>query len=92
MASTATQPFTSVDTTTQGPHKDEVESPSISVTNALARYEYDHATPGGTKILMVEWVDDDSTRGVRCDWHVSRECSTRYMHADYLQYNDCQRM
>ncbi|KAJ8107640.1 hypothetical protein OPT61_g8725 [Boeremia exigua] len=39
MASPAAQPFTSVDTTTQGPHKDEVESPSISVTNALARYE-----------------------------------------------------
>lgn len=77
-------PFTSVDTTTvQGPHKDEVESPSISVTNALARYEYDHASPGpgGTKILMVEWEDDDSTRGVRGEWHVSWEGSTRVLPA-----------
>ena len=92
MASPATQPFTSVDTTIHGPHKDEVESPSISVTNALARYEYDHATPGGTKILMVEWEDDDSTRGVRGDWHVSWEGSTRVLPADDQQTNDVHRM
>lgn len=92
MASPAAHPFTSVDTTTQGPHKDEVESPSISVTNALARYEYDHATPGGTKILMVEWEDDDSTRGVRGEWHVSWEGSTRVLPANDQQTNDVHRM
>lgn len=92
MASPAARPFTSVDTATQGLPKDEVESPSISVTNALARYEYDHATPGGTKILMVEWEDDDSTRGVRGDWHVSWEGSTRVLPADDQQASDVNRM
>lgn len=92
MASPATKHFASVDTSTQGPYKDEVESPSISVTNALARYEYDHATPGGTKILMVEWEDDDSTRGVRGDWHVSWEGSTRVLPADDQQAGDVNRM
>ncbi|KAJ4318339.1 hypothetical protein N0V94_004469 [Neodidymelliopsis sp. IMI 364377] len=92
MASPAAHSFASVDTTTQGPHKDEVESPSISVTNALARYEYDHASPGGTKILMVEWEDDDSTRGVRGDWHVSWEGSTRVLPADDQQASDVNRM
>ncbi len=92
MASPAKHPFTSVDTTTEGPHKDEVESPSISVTNALARYEYDNTTPEGTKILMVEWEDDDSTRGVRGDWHVSWENSTRVLPAEDQQANDVNRM
>lgn len=92
MASAAAHAFTAVDTATQGPHKDEVESPSISVTNALARYEYAHATPGGTKILMVEWEDDDATRGVRGEWHVSWEGSTRVLPADDTQTTDVHRM
>ena len=92
MASPPAQPFTSVDTTRVAPHKDEVESPSISVTNALARYEYDHATPGGTKILMVEWEHDDATRGVRGEWHVSWEGSSRVLPADDQQTNDVHRM
>lgn len=78
-------PFTSVDTTTQLPAKDEVESPSISSTNALARYEFEagrsNATEG-TKILMVEFEDDDTTRGVRGDWHISWEGSTRVLPAN----------
>jgi hypothetical protein len=94
MASPAAPPFASVDTTVQGPHKDEVESPGISVTNALARYEYDHATAGGTgtKILMVEWEDDDSTRGVRGEWHVSWDGSTRVLPANDQQTTDVHRM
>jgi hypothetical protein len=86
--------FTSVDTTTAGPVKDEVESPSISSANALARYEYDHAdtSPDRTKILMVEWENDDVTRGVRGDWHISWEGSTRVLPANDQQANDVKRM
>ncbi|KAF2033751.1 TPR-like protein [Setomelanomma holmii] len=96
MASPATISFTAVDTTTRGPVKDEVESPSISSTNALARYEYQagHAnTTEGTKILMVEWEDDDTTRGVRGDWHISWDGSTRVLPANENQIaNDVHRM
>ena len=95
MASPATIPFTSVDTTTRLPNKDEVESPSISSTNALARYEYEaghgNATTG-TKILMVEWEDDDTTRGVRGDWHISWDGSTRVLPANDQPANDVNRM
>ncbi|KAF1950688.1 hypothetical protein CC80DRAFT_496608 [Byssothecium circinans] len=56
------------------PPKDEVESPGNSSTNALARYEIEAGhSREGTKILMVEWEDDDSTRGVRGEWHISWE-------------------
>ncbi|KAH7401820.1 hypothetical protein DE146DRAFT_651636 [Phaeosphaeria sp. MPI-PUGE-AT-0046c] len=93
MASPATIPFTAVDTTTRGPAKDEVESPSISSTNALARYEYEaghtNATEG-TKILMVEWEDDDTTRGG--DWHISYDGSTRVVPAKDHPTNDVNRM
>ncbi|EOA80861.1 hypothetical protein ACJQWK_09800 [Exserohilum turcicum] len=95
MASPATIPFTSVDTTTRQPAKDEVESPSISSANALARYEYEaghgNATTG-TKILMVEWEDDDTTRGVRGDWHISWDGSTRVLPANDQPANDVHRM
>ncbi|KAF2645686.1 hypothetical protein P280DRAFT_126843 [Massarina eburnea CBS 473.64] len=60
--------------TSHRPPKDEVESPGISSTNALARYEIEAGhSREGTKILMVEWEDDDSTRGVRGEWHISWE-------------------
>lgn len=53
---------------------DDVESPSLSSSNALARFEFE---PGrskeGTKVLMVEWEDDDTTRDVAGDWEVSWE-------------------
>jgi hypothetical protein len=70
-AKTAYPPFPPVDTSNR-PQKDEVESPSISSTNALARFEFEagHGREG-TKILMVEWEDDESTRGVRGEWHIS---------------------
>lgn len=73
MSSAAFTPFPPVDTTNL-PAKDEVESPSISSTNALARFEFEagHGREG-TKILMVEWEDDDTTRGVRGEWHISWE-------------------
>jgi hypothetical protein len=84
-----------VDTSTRLPAKDEVESPSISSTNALARYEYEagHASATmGTKILMVEWEDDDTTRGVRGDWHVEWEGSTRVLPANDQPGSDVNRM
>ena len=68
-------PFPAVDTSKRpGALTDEVESPSISSTNALARFEFEagHGREG-TKILMVEWEDDDTTRGIRGEWHISWE-------------------
>ena len=95
MASTAPEPFVSIDTTTRLPAKDEVESPGNSSTNALARYEYEtgqsNATQG-TKILMVEWEDDDTTQGVRGDWHISWDGSTRVLPANDQPANDVHRM
>lgn len=95
MASPAAASFASVDTTARLPAKDEVESPSISSTNALARYEYEagHANATeGTKILMVEWEDDDTTRGVRGDWHISWDGSTRVLPANDQPAHDVNRM
>lgn len=87
-------PFNPVDTA-PSPHliKDEVESPSISSTNALARFEFEagHGREG-TKILMVEWEDDDSTRGVRGDWHISWEGKTTVLPADDQPSNDVNRI
>ena len=54
--------------------RDDVESPSLSSSNALARFEFE---PGknrdGTKVLMVEWEDDVSTKEVKSDWELSWE-------------------
>ncbi|OCK73564.1 hypothetical protein K432DRAFT_387325 [Lepidopterella palustris CBS 459.81] len=87
-------PFNPVDTSTP-PHplKDEVESPSISSTNALSRFEFEsgHGREG-TKILMVEWEDDESTRGVRGDWHISWEGKTTVLPANDQASNDVNRM
>ncbi|KAF2280839.1 uncharacterized protein EI97DRAFT_428936 [Westerdykella ornata] len=97
MSSPATfPPFAPVDTSSAGtllPVKDEVESPSISSTNALARFEFEagHGREG-TKILMVEWEDDDSTRGERGDWHISWEGKTTVLPAKDQPTNDVNRM
>ena len=54
--------------------KDDVESPSLSSSNALARFEFE---PGksrdGTKVLMVEWEEDATTKESRADWELSWE-------------------
>ncbi|KAF2481023.1 hypothetical protein BDY17DRAFT_325747 [Neohortaea acidophila] len=59
---------------TTPPDKDDVQSPSLSSSNALARFEFE---PGksrdGTKVLMVEWEDDEHTRAIRGDWEVRWE-------------------
>ena len=72
-------PFHAVDTSSAGAvlasaTPDDVESPSLSSSNALARFEFE---PGrskeGTKVLMVEWEDDDTTRSIAGDWEISWE-------------------
>lgn len=53
---------------------DDVESPSLSSSNALARFEFEPGSPkNATKVLMVEWEDDDTTRGISGDWEISWE-------------------
>lgn len=79
-APTSTRPpFHAVDTSSAGAvlasaAPDDVESPSLSSSNALARFEFE---PGrskeGTKVLMVEWEDDDTTRNISGDWEISWE-------------------
>jgi hypothetical protein len=79
-AATSTRPpFHAVDTSSAGAvlapaAPDDVESPSLSSSNALARFEFE---PGrskeGTKVLMVEWEDDDTTRSIAGDWEISWE-------------------
>jgi hypothetical protein len=52
--------------------RDDVESPSLSSSNALARFEFEPGkSKDGTKVLMVEWEDDATTRTIRGDWEIS---------------------
>ena len=54
--------------------KDEVESPSTSNSNALARFEFEPGkSKDGTKILMVEWEEEETTRYLPGEWQVSWE-------------------
>lgn len=54
--------------------RDAVESPSLSSSNALARFEFEPGkSKDGTKILMVEWEDDDITKSVQGDWEIAWE-------------------
>ncbi|KAJ5287849.1 hypothetical protein N7478_003535 [Penicillium angulare] len=67
----------------------ELETPrgprggSLSIT-ALARFEFEAGRGNeGTKILMVEWEDDDLTRSTADgSWHVSWEGKTTVLPAD----------
>ena len=54
---------------------DEVESPCLTSGNALARFEFERPAgdKAGTKILMVEWEDDEQTKQVPGQWSVSWE-------------------
>ncbi|KAJ5376610.1 hypothetical protein N7509_013496 [Penicillium cosmopolitanum] len=56
---------------------------SLSIT-ALARFEFEAGKANdGTKILMIEWEDDDITRSsAEGSWHVSWEGKTTVMPAD----------
>lgn len=97
MSTTTMRPFDPVDTTsaTDGRHgaKDEVESPSLSNSSAIARFEFEagHGQEG-TKILMVEWDDDDSTRHVRGDWHISWEGKSTVLPADDQTSSEANRL
>lgn len=54
--------------------RDDVESPSLSSSNALARFEFEPGkSKDGTKVLMVEWEDDEMTRAIGGDWEISWE-------------------
>jgi len=54
--------------------KDEVESPSLTSGNALARFEFEPGrSKDGTKVLMVEWEDDDTTSKAQGEWEISWE-------------------
>lgn len=54
--------------------RDDVESPSLSSSNALARFEFEPGrSKDGTKVLMVEWEEDASTKSVQGDWELSWE-------------------
>jgi hypothetical protein len=64
--------FEPVDTSFGSGFRDDVESPSLSSSNALARFEFE---PGrskeGTKVLMVEWQEDATSRAISADWEIS---------------------
>ncbi|EME39381.1 hypothetical protein DOTSEDRAFT_75172 [Dothistroma septosporum NZE10] len=54
--------------------RDDVESPSLTSGNALARFEFEPGrSKDGTKVLMVEWEEDYSTKNVAGDWEISWE-------------------
>ncbi|KAF2212818.1 hypothetical protein CERZMDRAFT_40698 [Cercospora zeae-maydis SCOH1-5] len=54
--------------------RDDVESPSLTSGNALARFEFEPGrSKDGTKVLMVEWEEDDTTEAVPGDWEISWE-------------------
>lgn len=93
-ASPTPPPFNPVDTSAaDGSFKDEVESPSLSNSNALVRFEFEagHGQEG-TKILMVEWEDDDATRSNRGDWHISWEGKSTVLPADDQTSSDINRL
>ena len=51
--------------------RDDVESPSLSSSNALARFEFEPGrSKDGTKVLMVEWEDDAATTAIKGDWEI----------------------
>lgn len=55
---------------------------SLSIT-ALARFEFEAGKGNeGTKILMVEWEDDDLTRSPAGSWHVSWDGKSNVLPAD----------
>ena len=62
-----------------------MESPSTSSGNALARFEFEPGkSKDGTKILMVEWEEDETTRQLPGEWQVSWEGKTTVLPANDL--------
>ncbi|KAF2842694.1 hypothetical protein M501DRAFT_917883, partial [Patellaria atrata CBS 101060] len=86
--------FDPVDTSTPlHTAKDEVESPSVSNATALARFEFEPGrSKDGTKVLMVEWEEDHTTRNVRGDWHITWEGKSTVLRAEDQTNNDINRL
>lgn len=79
---TTTRPiFSPVDTSfnpsehsTRDDRGDDVESPSLTSGNALARFEFEPGrSKDGTKVLMVEWEEDETSKKTSGDWEISWE-------------------
>src|ERR1700761_7431256 len=67
----------------------ELESPSLSTPQARARFEFEPGKSNdGTKILMVEWEDDDSTQSIRGAWTVSWEGKSHVLPAEERNAKD----
>ncbi|CAK3851848.1 Hypothetical predicted protein [Lecanosticta acicola] len=85
MSASSNRPiFDSVDTTFDPSHNNNsarddslvVESPSLTNGNALARFEFEPnlTSKNGTKVLMVEWEEDDTTAPqTTSSWEVTWE-------------------
>ncbi|KAK9612609.1 hypothetical protein V6Z94_007317 [Aspergillus fumigatus] len=84
MSHALSPPFTP-DSEFAGLETPRVPSESLSIT-ALARFEFEAGKGNdGTKILMIEWDDDDLGRSSNCpggSWHVSWEGKTTVLPAD----------
>jgi hypothetical protein len=60
-----------------------VESPSLSTPSARARFEFEDGQGNkGTKILMVEWEDDDTTKDISGSWTVAWENKSHVLPAE----------
>lgn len=58
------------------------QAPALSSSNALARFEFEPGRANeGTKILMVEWEDDEGGTNKLGDWEVSWEGKTTVLSA-----------
>ncbi|RAL04107.1 uncharacterized protein BO80DRAFT_256235 [Aspergillus ibericus CBS 121593] len=65
---------------------------TISIT-ALARFEFEAGKANdGTKILMIEWEDDDLGRSSGGSWHVAWEGKMAVLPADEKTSNNTRRM
>ncbi|KAL1304853.1 hypothetical protein AAFC00_003777 [Neodothiora populina] len=63
------------------PDYDDVESPSLTSGNALARFEFERLDSHdprnvGTKVLMVEWEEDANTASISGQWTVGWDGKT----------------
>jgi hypothetical protein len=61
----------------------KVESPSLSTPSARARFEFEYGLGNeGTKVLMVEWEDDETTKDISGWWTVGWENKSHVLPAE----------
>ncbi|KIW01408.1 uncharacterized protein PV09_07172 [Verruconis gallopava] len=87
---TASQP-SALDTAEPPPDgtEGEVESPSISTPQARARFEFEpNKSNEGTKVVMVEWEDDDVTKNLEGTWTISWEGKSTVLPAEERNVED----